>query len=643
MLSSAKTIDRTIETVPLSLGGGWNGRAVLFDSLGNRFSLPDWEKCLAQPEFLFEDTEQILKSQNRNRVAVKKLQIGLCQLKAVIKRHSPAAGFREFFRAIRPGKAVRNLKTSSLLLNSQIDTVYPLAALQKRKNLLVKESIFITEFCENSWNLHFFTRDQLKKISSGKLKVKKQLAYQIAGLWTALHKNNLWHRDSKATNFIIHKDADGKYKVLLVDIDGIKPYRCFRTRCQLRSLWGLAASLMQFSSVNRTDYWRTFKIYSKLVGFVPEKQKKIFRELSELAQVKYQKTMAKKPKNILIIKPSSLGDIVLALPVLSALRKSFPQAGISWFVRPDFAPLIKGHPYLDDVILFDRRYLGKAWYNPSAFAALISLIRLLRRRKFDTVIDLQGLFRTASLGWLSGSKNRFGIENAREFAHIFYTNKTPQDRDNIHLVDYYLNIVRNTGANNLEPNFILPIENQALDSVNKLLNAHSVDKNNYAVIVSGSAHPDKCWPIERFAAIADKLSENFGLSIIATGTKAEKNMTAKLAKLAHYDVADFAGLTNICELTALMKNAKIVISNDTGPGHIAAALGVPLVLIFGRSNPARVAPYKRKNSVAAIEPDSRGFNADSTDPKHNINNITLEHVYNKVFKQLQQKSPPNYA
>ncbi len=133
--------------------------------------------------------------------------------------------------------------------------------------------------------------------------------------------------------------------------------------------------------------------------------------------------------NILIIKPSSLGDIVLALPALSALRKSFPNSRISWLVRPEFAALLENHPHLDEIILFDRKFLGKAWWNPGAFGALVSLIRRLRNGRFDVVFDFQGLFRTASLAWLSGCKRRFGRAGAREFAHIFYTHKVAQGKD----------------------------------------------------------------------------------------------------------------------------------------------------------------------------------------------------------------------
>lgn len=344
--------------------------------------------------------------------------------------------------------------------------------------------------------------------------------------------------------------------------------------------------------------------------------------------------MPEVPGNILVIKPSSMGDIVLALPVLSALRKGFPDARISWLVRTDFAPLLENHPHLTDIILFDREFLGKAWFRPRAFASLLSLIMRLRRSKFDAVVDLQGLFRTASLSWLSGCRKRLGMENAREFAHIFYTHKVTQDSSCIHLVDYYLKIITGLDIPEADVQFLLPSDPAAADSINGKLADHNVSPDNYAVFATGSAHSDKCWPVERFADLADRISSQFGLSIVVVGAASQTPAVDSLANLANVPIANFAGRTSITELIALIRNARLVVSNDTGPGHIAAALDKPLVLIFGRSNPARVAPYRRKNCVAAIEPDGRGFKSDSTDPKHNIKAVTVDHVFQKVSQQL---------
>jgi len=365
--------------------------------------------------------------------------------------------------------------------------------------------------------------------------------------------------------------------------------------------------------------------------------------------------MPKGLEKILIIKPSALGDVVLALPALSALRRNFPDAKISWLVRPEFAPLLENHPYLTEIIPFDRKFLGKAWYHPKAFAALVSLTRRLRRSKFDAVFDLQGLFRTACLAWLSGCKKRFGMANAREHAHLFYTHKIEQDNDCIHLVDYYLKIIKAAGATDpclgfpqgevsrsdkLAPaqagvKFELPVEPHIRDSVGNLLASYNIKFGEYIVFVPGSTHHSKCWPIERFAALADRISSRFGLPIIAVGTESESSIIEAIKDLTDVHIINFAGQTSLAELVALLKDAKLVVSNDTGPGHIAAALGTPLVLMYSWSNPARIAPYGRSECMVAREPYSRGFEIKSIDAKHSVKNITIDEVYQKACEQLR--------
>ena len=339
-------------------------------------------------------------------------------------------------------------------------------------------------------------------------------------------------------------------------------------------------------------------------------------------------------KNILITKPSSLGDIVLALPALTALRKSFPEARISWLVRPEFALLLAHHPHLTEIIPFDRKLLGKAWYHPSAFGALIALVRQLRRRRFDAGFDFQGLFRTASLAWLSGAKKRFGPANARELATIFYTDKVPQDADSIHLVDFYLKMIGAAGAADLGVEFVLPHDPAAADSAAKLLAERGVTGGDYVVFVPGSAQRDKCWPIERFAILAEQISGEFGLPVVAVGTAAEADIVESLEEKAKIPIISLAGRTSLKELIGLLRAARLVVSNDTGPGHIASALGTPLVLMFSWSNPARIAPYGRTECMVANEPYSRGTKIKSIDPQHDITAITVERVWQKAREQL---------
>jgi heptosyltransferase-1 len=361
-------------------------------------------------------------------------------------------------------------------------------------------------------------------------------------------------------------------------------------------------------------------------------------------------------KNILILKPSALGDIVLALPALTALRESFPAAKITWLIRPEFAPLLENHMHLNEIITFDRKLLGKAWYSPKAFGALISLIRRLRCSKFDAVFDFQGLFRTAALAWLSGCKKRFGKAGSRELAHLFYTHQIEQDYDSIHLVDFYLKMVKAAGAISVEgvppsnrgqdARDTIPAPAQAgvrfelssnpadVDSVNKLLESSGIKSGQYVIFVPGSAHIDKCWPLEHFAALADKITSQFSLPIIAVGAKSEKSLVEKIDNLAKTSITNFAGRTTLKELVELLRAARLVVSNDTGPGHIAAALGTPLVMMYSWSNPARIAPYGRPECMVARDPYARGLEIKSTNPKHSVTTITVDEVFRKAREQL---------
>ncbi|MGD1041944.1 MAG: glycosyltransferase family 9 protein [Sedimentisphaerales bacterium] len=343
------------------------------------------------------------------------------------------------------------------------------------------------------------------------------------------------------------------------------------------------------------------------------------------------------PRRILIIKPSALGDIVLALPALSAMRRNFPQARISWLIRPEYAPLLEGNQNLTEIIPFDRKLYGRSWYAPRALGRFLRFIGGLRRGGFDTVVDLQGLFRTAGLGWLSGAKRRFGMANAREFGPLFYTHKVEQTEDCVHLVDYFLKIVGQMGATDLKVEFVLPRVKEAVDSIERILAQNNVPIEKYVVFVPGSAHKDKCWPRGRFAELAERIAERFGLAIVACGSAGEVNIVKEMKTLSRTPIVDLAGKTTLKELVELLREARLVVSNDTGPGHIAAALGTPMVMMFGWSNPARIMPYGRPECMAAREPYGRGTGIKSKDPRYSISEITVDEVFEKVFKQTKQR------
>jgi heptosyltransferase-1 len=344
--------------------------------------------------------------------------------------------------------------------------------------------------------------------------------------------------------------------------------------------------------------------------------------------------MSEQIKKILIIKPSALGDIIQALPAACCLARSFPDARIDWFVRPEYAALIENHKCINKVVIFDRNKLGKWWYSPKACAELIKLVRQLRKEKYNLVFDFQGRFRSAIFAWFSACKERFGMAETQEIASPFYTHRIAQSTDSIHLVDYFLDMVCAAGAKRSKVEFGLEPQTQPVDETRKILTTNHANADNYAVFVPGATVEAKRWPIESFAALAEKVYEKYQYSIVAIGVESEKATAEKLQALTSVPVINLVRKTSIKQLVALLAGARIVVSNDTGPAHIAAALGVPMVLIFGYTNPSRVGPYGRNETVAAINADTRGSEVESTNPAHDIKNVTVESVFAIISRQL---------
>lgn len=338
-------------------------------------------------------------------------------------------------------------------------------------------------------------------------------------------------------------------------------------------------------------------------------------------------------ENILIIKPSSLGDVVHALPVLEALRKAFPESRITWMIRREFAPLLTCVRGVDETLLFERRLLGR-WYTSAGFCAMRELIGRLRGERFDLVLDLQGLLRTALLGWLSGCPMRVGAASAREGAPLFYTHWVRRPEGSLHMVDLYRAMLKAVGVEEFEPYIRFEPPSGVVQSVGALREDAGLEAGRFAVLIAGAAHESKRWPVERFAAVAEFVAKKYGLAIAAVGSPGEKKIVAALQHAATVPIADLCGKTTIPQLVALLAQAGLVVSNDTGPGQIAVALRRPTVLIFGPTNPAWVGPYKQPDAVVAVEPEQRGTAIRSRKPAHRIEQVSVQAVLNAIDRQM---------
>jgi lipopolysaccharide heptosyltransferase I len=286
---------------------------------------------------------------------------------------------------------------------------------------------------------------------------------------------------------------------------------------------------------------------------------------------------------ILITRLSHIGDCILTLPVLNGLRDHFPQAFIAWVVERAGAPLIAGHASLDELIVLERGWLKsprRVW----------DIRRSLRRRAFDVTIDPQGLTKSAVLGWLSGANVRIGFARptGRELSHWF--NNRLVERTQMHMVSRGLELLAPLGVDRPRVRFDIAIDGAARASVRSYLN-RSLSSHRFAVLNPGAGWDSRLWPTERFAAVARHLAERHSLANIVTWAgDREKQWAQQIVDLAGR-CASLAPPTTLMELAALLEQASLFVGSDTGPLHLAAAVGARCVSLHGTTRKEQSGPY----------------------------------------------------
>lgn len=298
---------------------------------------------------------------------------------------------------------------------------------------------------------------------------------------------------------------------------------------------------------------------------------------------------------ILIIKPSSLGDVIQAVPVARALRGLAPQARIDWLVTPGCAGAVELVGSIDTIVPFDRRRFGRMWWNPAALVEFVSFVRKLRRTRYTTVVDLQGLFRSGFLSWATGAATRIGLSDAREGAARFYTTVVQVPEEPMSAVDRYMLAATALGVPAAAPRrFDLTIAEATAAEARAILAAEGLkDGQRYVVLVPGARWPSKRWPEDRFAELAGRIREELGLAIVLVGGPEDREIAARVGQ----NGVNLAGRTDLKTLAAVVRGAAGVITNDTGPMHLAAALGRPVVAIFGPTSAELAGPYGRGHVV----------------------------------------------
>jgi lipopolysaccharide heptosyltransferase I len=328
-------------------------------------------------------------------------------------------------------------------------------------------------------------------------------------------------------------------------------------------------------------------------------------------------------RKILIVKPSAFGDVIHGLPVLHALNAAFPEAQIHWVVAKAFAGILQGHPLLDRLWVIDK----DGWKRPgrlrSTFCELRGLRRGLRAEKFDLVIDLQGLFRSAMIVHFTGAKETVGFEAAREGARFFYAHRV-KTAAQLHAVEKKLQIAEFIGCKIAKPQFPLIGLGEPPEFVERL--------GGYAVIAPSAGTAVKRWPAQYFGRLAALLPLP---SVIVAGPS-DVGLGEKIAGLSGGKAFSFAGKTSLRELGTIIKGARFLVTCDSGPMHLGAALGVPVFSIFGPTSPLLTGPYGNIHTVIrrdlACSPCfTRKFCADWRCMRDILPETVLEAIVSKGF------------
>lgn len=304
-------------------------------------------------------------------------------------------------------------------------------------------------------------------------------------------------------------------------------------------------------------------------------------------------------KNILLIKMSSLGDILHSLPFAAALRRRFPHARITWLVHPQFAGFLPDPPVIDEVIYFD-----KVKFNKMSLCDKLRYFKemraLLHSRHFDLVIDLQGLFKSAVLAAISGCSDRIGYCEMREGSK-FISRPITGAHNKDHVIERYLDVARYLGAEVNTIEFPLPDLTKEEKSVAEKLQNKGL-QGEYIVMVPGARWETKVWPPENYAKLAEMIIAD-GTSVVLAGGPDDAPKGKNIEEHCKSDkLINLIGQTSLRELAALIKGSSFYISGDTGPLHFAAALKKPLIAMYGPTKADRTGPYGSKNSTVIISP-----------------------------------------
>jgi heptosyltransferase-2 len=307
-------------------------------------------------------------------------------------------------------------------------------------------------------------------------------------------------------------------------------------------------------------------------------------------------------QKILIRGVNWIGDAVLTIPAIHAVRKTFPDAHISLLVRPWVADIFKASPDIDEIILYEDRYKG--------ITGKLRLAKALKAENFSIAILLQNAFDAALITWLAGIPERIGYDT--DFRRLLLTKAVPLSKDILtrHQVYYYLNIINGTGAAPVETMPHLSLTHEEREKAKRTLGSFNATQRPLIGINPGATYGSaKRWPPERFAELIIHIIDTLNGKVILFGSRSEldtsheiiNTIAARSSHISDYPshVLNMAGKTGLRELAALISECDTFVTNDSGPMHMASALFVPTVAIFGSTNRKTTGPFGQGHRIVS--------------------------------------------
>ena len=283
-------------------------------------------------------------------------------------------------------------------------------------------------------------------------------------------------------------------------------------------------------------------------------------------------------KKILIVRLDKIGDLVLSTPAIKAVHDAYPNSHITVLVRPYAREIVDGNPYVNEIITYDKAGGEKG------FLKNIRFILNLRKKRFDLALILHPKNRTHIFLFLAGIPERVGYDKK---LGILLTKKIPHIKQYglKHEIDYTLDLLRYVGIEPKDKSLHVPIKKESEKKISDIFTKNGISGTDLVIAIHpGSSCPSKRWRVEHFAKVGDLLALNYKAKIVIMAGPKDKGFGDKTAELMESNPLNLSGKTTIADLASILKHSHLFISNDSGPVHVACAVGTPTIAIFGRND-----------------------------------------------------------